>query len=174
MRPLLLIGAVALAASGCAAPGLTRIGHDFARTMPEAEIGSGRAYGFGPVLLGFARLFVDDDEADTVLGSVRRVRFATYPVHGHVDAATVQTPLALQRLIDRGEWSLLVTSRDDGEATWVLYRARGTRITDVMTASMDSEELTLTHVTGRLDSVIRQALVEHGGFTLDAEDSDGW
>lgn len=170
--PLVLLAVVA---SGCAAPGLTRVRNDFARSMPEAEIGTGRSFAFGPLMLGLARTFVGDDEEVTgVLDHVRRVRVATYPVHGHFDAASIQTPTALRRLMDRDGWQFLIASREEGEVAWVLYRARGERVTDVMTASMDAEELTLTHVSGRLDAVIRDALRQHGGgwLQLDENESD--
>ncbi|HLA63617.1 MAG TPA: DUF4252 domain-containing protein [Rhodothermales bacterium] len=173
MRAFLPLALLAVVASGCAAPGLTRVRNDFAQSMPEAEIGTGRSFGFGPLMLGLARTFVGDDEdVSMLLGDVSRVRVATYPVHGHFDASSIQTPAALRRLMDRGGWELLVASREEDEVAWVLYRARGERVTDVMTASMDAEELTLTHVSGRLDNVIRNALREHGGDWLQIDENE--
>jgi hypothetical protein len=171
MRPALLLGLGAALLAGCAAPGLTRVRNEMARTMPEAQIGRGRSFGFGPVTLALARSFAGREAAEEGLdlGALRRVRFATYPVRGTFDAAQAPTPAALRRLVERDGWAVLVASREADGATWVLYRARGADVTDLLTASLDAEELTLTHVSGDLDRALRGVLDEHAGDLLPLE-----
>ncbi len=150
--------------AGCASPGLTRMRDDIANSVPGAEVGRGRSFSFGPLSMALARAFAGDDalEEGIDLRDVRAVRVGTYPVSGHFDAARVGTPRAIRRLEARG-WTVAVRSRDDDGVTWILYRADGDRLTDLLTASLETEELSLVHVSGNLERVIRDVVAQHGG-----------
>jgi hypothetical protein len=141
---------------------------DMARSVPRAEIGRGRSFSFGPVTLALARAFAGKDAAaeGVDLRDVRGVRVGTYPVRGSFDPGSVRTPAAIRRLEDRG-WTVAVRTRDEESVTWILYRARDERITDLLTASLETEELALVHVSGNLERVLRGVLARHGGDLFD-------
>ena len=164
MRKLPLpILCVALLA-GCASPGLTRVRNELSHSVPGAEIGRGRSFSFGPLSMALARRFAGKDVAaeGVDLRDVRHVRVGTYPVRGTFDPARVRTPAAIRRLEDRG-WTVAVRTRDQESVTWVLYRGREDRITDLLTASLETEELALVHISGNLERVLRGVLARHGG-----------
>lgn len=169
MRRILLPLVAASLLAGCASPGLTRMRDDLARSVPEARIGGGRSFSFGPVSLGIARAFAGDDAAaeGIDLRDIRRVRVGTWPVRGSFDPMTVGTPRAIRRLEERG-WTTLVRSREPDGVTWVLYRLRGEEITDILTASLESDELALVHVSGALERVLSDVLERHGADFLGA------
>jgi hypothetical protein len=162
MRRIALALLCAAVLAGCASPGLTRMRDDIARSVPEAEIGRGRSFSFGPISMAIARGFAGKEaSAEGIdLRDVRGVRVGTYPVRGHFDAMSVGTPRAIQRLEERG-WTVAVRAREEDGVTWVLYRSRGERITDILTASLESDELALVHVSGSLERVIRDVVSEH-------------
>jgi hypothetical protein len=164
MRRLLLLLVAGFVLAGCASPGLTRMRDDLAHSVPEARIGDGRSFSFGPISLGLARAFAGDDAAaeGIDLRDVRGVRVGTYPVNGSFDPMTVRTPRAIQRLEERG-WTTMVRSREGDGVTWILYRMRGEEVTDLLAASLDLEELALVHVSGDLERVLRDVLERHGG-----------
>jgi len=149
--------------AGCASPGLTRMRNDIARSVPEASIGEGWSMGFGPLSMAVARRFASDEAMAEGLDlrDVRAVRVASYPVRGSFDPARVSTPAAIRRLERRG-WTVAVRAREADSVTWVLYRHREDRITDLLTASLEAEELTLVHVSGALERVIRGVVAQHG------------
>jgi hypothetical protein len=137
---------------------------DMARSVPQAEIGRGRSFSLGRLSMSIARRFAGDEarEEGVDLRDIRSVRIGTYPVRGTFDPYRVGTPRAIRRLEDRG-WTVAVRAREEEGVTWILYRARGERITDLLTASLEREELALVHVSGALERVLCGVLVRHGG-----------
>jgi hypothetical protein len=156
--------------TGCVSTELSGVRNDLARQMPEASIGDGRTFSFGAVSLGFARLvsgLVGEDSQDVraVLRGVRRVQVGRFDVAGPVDAPGLRMPARLRRYVDREGWEHLVTFRQDGEAGWVLYRARGERITDLFVTVLSDDELLLARISGDLTGVAL-ALLQQGDVAL--------
>jgi hypothetical protein len=164
----LLLGAPLL--TGCASTEMRSVRNDLARQMPAADIRDGRTFSFGAVSIGFARLvtgLVGEDAAPArmILRDVRRVKVGRFDVAGPVDADRVRMPARLRRYVERDGWMHLVTFRQDGEAGWVLYRARGERITDLFVTVLSGDELVLARISGNL-SEIAFTLLEHADVRM--------
>lgn len=149
--------------TGCASSELTGVRDDLARQLPDAGIAEGRTFSFGAISLGTARLFsgLAGDDAETarmVLRGVRRVQVGRYDVTGSPDASQLTMPYRLRHYVARGGWTHLASVRQDGEAVWVLYRARGERITDLFVTALTEDELVLARVSGDLSGIVLRLL----------------
>ena len=145
--------AVLVGASGCMSAELARVHRDVARDVPG--LGGGHALAFGPLTLGLARRFVDDPDAAALLSHVRGVAVGTYALG---DATTdLSLGQARARIEARG-WEPVVVSRDSATAAFVYARTRGDTVRDLLVVSVESGELTLVRLSGRLDAALAEAL----------------
>lgn len=156
LRVLLLLP---LLLTGCISAELSGVRKDLDRQLPEAAISDGYSMSFGRFSLGLARLIVgmagqDAEPAGLVLEGVRTVKFGRYDVGGSVDGTRLAMPDRLRRYVDRRGWTHLASFRQDGEAGWVLYRARGDRITDLFVTVLADDQLVLARVSGDLSGVV--------------------
>ncbi len=160
-----------VALTGCASTGaLTDTRTAFLDANPGIEARQTVRLGAGPMTMGFARMLLrasgdsSTREAASMLRHVRRARIRIYettPRPGPALAATPtaqRSPIVSARLRRQGWAPLLRANGDDGEATWILVRERRGHAVGMLLAVLDGESLVLMEATGRLDTLIEEAV----------------
>ena len=187
---------LALSLSGCVSIEMGRLAREVEQEVERegsAEVGRGFAVAFGGGTIGTSRFLgrlVAPESTEPyrrLSASVRQVKVARYPLVGTVDGMRLARPACLDAYEADG-WLPMVSARDAGSATWVLYRedAEGLRLTDLLAVAVSDEELVLTRITGDLttlaldalresagDSILRDALDDSGVFPAEAEPDAG-
>lgn len=152
--------------SGCLwAPDLDRVRRDIQRQLPGSEFHKEIALSLGPVTLGLARLITkfvpETEEARKYLGDVSRVKVAIYEVENVPDAAEVKIPKDLKKLLKKDGWELVVKTREDDSATWILCQLDDDKLKGIYVVVLDSDELVLVRAHGNLEQLFEKAMQEH-------------
>lgn len=152
--------------SGCLwAPDLDRVRRDIQRQLPGVSFHREIALSFGPAGIGLARLLVnlvpDTEEARPYLSDVSRVTVAVYEAKNVPRGFSLKTPEELKRLRDSDGWELVVKTRDESGATWVLCQLDGDELKGIYIVVLDSDELVLVRAHGRLERLFEKAMREN-------------
>ena len=108
-----------------------------------------------------ARLADDETDSDLdVLSHIRRVNIATYRVTRR-PKGDITLPDGLERQLAKNGWETIVRQREENDHTWVLFQgAEDGSIRNLYVVALDTHELTVIDVEGRLDRVIAEALAD--------------
>jgi hypothetical protein len=160
-------------ANGCLwAPDLDHVRKDIERQLPGITFKRELALSLNPVALSLARTVVklvpDAREAAAYLEDVRDVTVAVYEVQNTPQDLRIGLPDHLRRLIQRDGWDLTVKTCEGDESVWVLSQTDGGRVAGVYVVVLDRENLVLVQAHGRLESLVRKAIREHGHIGIDA------
>ena len=160
--------ATLLGVSGCLwAPELAQIQREIENQLPGSAFEKEVRLSLGPLSLGLARFvtrFIPEGyvpeagEAHAYLQEVRRVQLATYrtisvpPLHG------LRMPLHLKQLMREQNWQLAVKTQKEKELVWVLTRQEAGIIRDIYVVLLDTEQLVLVRVEGRMEQLLAKAM----------------
>lgn len=163
----MVTGLALLATSGCIfTPDLDRVQRMVAREIEPATLRTKVKLTLGPMALSLARMVTEwadiDEEARACLADVDRVEINVQEISGLSSLSSVHWPKGLERRLDQEGWETLVKARDEEEIVLILYRLRGKTIGAMYVICLNSKELVLVKIEGRLDSLITRALEDHG------------
>lgn len=168
IAPLLLLTlAVPLAGCGSGSPSVDTVRWEIERRIPEARFEREFHLRLGRLTLGLARRIVhlaDPGDPDTaVLDDVRRIEVATYRVRSLPDLdQRMKEQTRFEESLAASGWSAAVKTRDHDSRTWVFVRGdQGGVLSNLYVVSLESDELTLVRIDGRLDHAVAMALAEH-------------
>lgn len=150
---------------------LARTRHAIEDQFPEARLDQQFVLNMGPGALrtlSWLAGFVPREEGGHLfsdyLHEMHRVKVGVYEVEDLRGAGEVELS-ELARFRDRG-WQVVVKTRDGDEVVWVLYRIAHDRVRDFYVLALTDDELVMTRIEGRFDSLIRQAVHDFGPFEL--------
>ena len=168
----LSLGLVILLLSGCFhAAELAQVRRDIEKEVPQADFDREVELTLGPMTLGFVRLlsvFVPSiREERGFLKEIDQIKVAVYKIRSMPSLEGFQPPWQIRRLLEREDWEVVVKAREKQEVFWLLYRIQGESIRDFFVIGLDTKELFLLHIEGRLDpgAAAGPAMAEKGGKT---------
>jgi hypothetical protein len=154
--------------TGCLwAPELSRIQREIERQAHGAEFEKEVTLNLGPLSLGLARFatrFIPNSyvpeagEANQYLQEVRRVQMALYRTVALPPLENIRMPEHLKQMMHEQGWHLAVKTQKPDELTWVLTREKDGIIRDIYVVLLDSEQLALIRVEGRMDQLLAKAM----------------
>jgi len=108
-----------------------------------------------------ARVAAGEADSDLkLLSHIRRVNVATYRVT-HRPEGALTLPEGFERLLTQNGWETIIRQRDEDDHVWVLFREGDNgSIRNLYVVSLDSHELSVVDLEGRLDRMIAEALAE--------------
>jgi hypothetical protein len=108
----------------------------------------------------------EDKETRNALSHIKRVDVASYEVVAMPELDSISLPGRFERRLTRLGWYPMVKTREEDSRTWVYYREDGAgSISNLYIVELDSAELTVIDLAGRLDRLTAE---------LVAEDPDGF
>ena len=157
----------ALCQTGCKeTPSAAGIRWEIERQIPGVRLERESHVKLGRFTMAIAkkiiRLAADEDDDDLrIISHIRRVDVATYRVLSLPAAGTLDVPYRFERRLAGSGWETIVRQREDDEQAWVLYLpdADGS-IRSLCVVSLDSHELTVVAIEGRLDRMLAEALAD--------------
>ena len=161
--PLMAVVLVGFLTQGCVAHTVRtdRLAHDLDRQLPSTRFERQMGIGLGRLSMrlaqGISRMAVDEEDLAEldVLRGVQRFEFATYEVVGDLGGdLAVQVGLSLTG----AGYQTLARFRDEGEAGWILYRMKDEALRRLVVCTLEDGELTLIHISGRLDALLTAAI----------------
>jgi len=160
------LGLIVLLLSGCFhASELAQVRRDIEKEVPEAHFDKEVELTLGPMTLGFVRLlsaFVPNiREERGFLKEIDQIKVAIYKIRSMPPLDGFQPPWQIRRLLEREDWEVVVKAREKQEVFWLLYRIQGESIRDFFVVGIDSKELFLVHMEGRLDQLVAHAVELH-------------
>lgn len=158
----LLVGAV-----GCkSAPPVEQVKAELERQLPGAEFDREFRLRLGRFTLGMARSLAEwalpeEDEDLELLRHVRRIDVGSYRVVSLPPLDDLAPPAPLIGALERSGWSLMVSTRDDGEWIWLFVRQdEAGVIRSLYVVALDEVELTMVSLEGRLDRLVAEAIAD--------------
>jgi hypothetical protein len=107
-----------------------------------------------------------DSSERKIIASLKRVDVATYRVVSLPEDPGDSQVSVLERRLQQEGWTVAVKERELDERTWVIYREdeKGS-IRSMCVVSLDSYELEVVSIDGRLDEMLAEAIADDpGGF----------
>ena len=107
-----------------------------------------------------------DSSERKIITSLKRVDVATYRVVSLPEGPLVSEVSVLERRLYQEGWTAAVKERELDERTWVIYREdeKGS-VRSMCVVSLDSYELEVVSIDGRLDEMLAEAIADDpGGF----------
>jgi hypothetical protein len=107
-----------------------------------------------------------DSSERKIIASLKRVDVATYRVVSLPEDPGKSQVTVLERRLQQEGWTVAVKERELDERTWVIYREdeKGS-IRSMCVVSLDSYELEVVSIDGRLDEMLAEAIADDpGGF----------
>lgn len=156
--------------SGCLwVPEFSGVVAEIQKQVPEARFKKSIQLNLGPASLGFAGavlgLASDHDrdvlEAKSYLEEVRSVKLAIYETHNLRSAKKIKLPAYLEKMIDRNKWQAVVKVQEDKEFVMAVYKLHRRSITEMFVLALNTDELVLVQVEGRLDRLFKKVMQEH-------------
>lgn len=166
---LTLLAPATLAAGSKKMPTAQSVCDEIQKGIPGARFERESHIRLGRVALTFVKPLVrlaldEDDEARAIIRNIKRVDIATYRViewPGTVDTAVVRR---IENRMTANGWNKLVRSREDDDNTWVFSRHRDDgSITGIFVVELDSYELSIVGVEGRMDEILANAIADEPG-----------
>lgn len=176
--PILLL-VLTVPISGCFfSRELARTRQAIEEQFPDAHLDQQVVVNLGPGTLrtlswlaGFAPREEGGALVSDYLHELRRIKVGVYAVDDLDGAGEVELA-ELSRFRDRG-WEVVVKVREDDEVVWVLYRPTRDTVRDFFVLVLTEDELVVTRLEGRFDSLIRQVLHDFGPVELRREKGEG-
>lgn len=173
-RPYTLaVIALGLALAGCwEGPGVEGVRRAVEHQLPGTRFDQEVHLRLGRMTMGFAHwvvnLALDETEEDerrarTLVNAVHRVEVGVFvpqrtPSDAELDGLAL--PRSLDRMLRRGDWQVMLETRNAGERAWVLSREDGDAIRGLYLVSLDPTELAVVRLEGRFDEAFARALSE--------------
>jgi hypothetical protein len=147
--------ALFLATTGC----MTYRGPRGAEAVIEERFGSSlnRTFGLslGPISTKLAASFLDEDTDGPDLHGLTGVGVAIF----HMDAARAHALPTLQAEDFGGKgWEPVLASRSGGDQVLVLVRSKHGTMHEMILVAVESDEVVLARLRGRLDEIVRSAV----------------
>ncbi|MFQ5629473.1 MAG: DUF4252 domain-containing protein [bacterium] len=156
--------------SGCLwVPEFSSIVAEIQKQVPEARFKKSIQLNLGPASLGFARAVLglasdhDNDvlEAKSYLEEVQSVKIAVYETYNLRSAKKIRMPAYLEKMIARNKWQTVVKVQEDREYVMAVYKMHRRSITEMFVLALNTDELVLVQVEGRLDKLFEKVMEEH-------------
>jgi hypothetical protein len=129
-----------------------------ARFEPEEHIRLGR---FTMALVrGVLRMVTDEEDSVPLLNEIRRVEVATYRVHSMPDLkGRLGAETGFREKLAEAGWSMALQEQDADSRTWLFVRnGDDGSLSNLYVVALDSAELTLVRLDGRLDHAFARAV----------------
>ncbi len=133
-------------------------GADFERTF---------VLSLGPGSVRLARWItrlVDDPDtqnASYYLRSVRRIKVGVYRTKSLPTISGSRVPARIRNVLSGGEWELLTQFVEPDQLVWVFYRERYGDVRDLFVIVLDTEQMVIARVKGRLNDVVESVLEDY-------------
>ena len=168
-RLLLLLTALlaTLLTLGCKqSPTADQVRLELEQQLPGAHFERESHLHMGRISMGAVRqvlrFTMPEDSSDRkLIAGLKRIDVTTYRVVSLPRDPAPSSLSVLQRRLEKAGWTLLLKEQDFDEQTWVLYREdeKGA-IRSLCVVSLDSYELEVVSVDGRLDELMAQAIAD--------------
>jgi Domain of unknown function (DUF4252) len=164
----------ALACGGCvdgAPPAADTVRAYIERSVPGAEFRRDSHIRLGRFTLGLVKgamrlVGAEDREARQIMANIRSVDIATYEVMSLPTVLKLSLPPRMERQMAEDGWYPMVKTREEDSRTWIFAREVETgTVTNLYIVELDSSELTIIDLAGRLDRIAAQMV---------ADDPDGF
>ena len=163
-----LLSAVPSAAGG-SMPSCRTVYQEIEQQLPGVEFERESHIRLGRVALAFvkplARWVMDEDEeALTYLKAIKKVEIASYRVDGLPATADIVAIRRIEsRMLENG-WTRMLREREDDDNTWIYLRHRQDgSIRGILVIELDSSELSIVGVEGRIDEILAEAIADEPG-----------
>lgn len=157
------------AEAGSGMPDCRTVYQEIERELPGAEFERDSHIKLGRVAMAFvkpiARLTLDNDEVPmNYLSAIKKVDVATYRVVDLPETPDTATIRGIEsRMLDNG-WIKMLRDREGEDNTWVFLRHRQDgSIRGLLVIELDSRELNIIGVEGRIDKILAEAIADEPG-----------
>ncbi len=116
------------------------------------------------------RLASDEDKEDMrIISHVKRVNVATYRVLSRPETEPLNVPPRFEERLAKDDWELMIRLRENDEQTWMFTRQGEEEgaITNLYVVALDSHELTVVDLAGRIDRILAEALADDPGELIE-------
>lgn len=141
-----------------------RLARDLDRQLPLTHFERDGGVKLGRISLGLAKGVArwatseeDRDEVEVFRG-LKRLEFASYRAMAAGGQQGGQLPENLGLSLRGAGWETLARFRDEKAQGWIVYRMDEESLERLVVCVLDDEELTLIHLSGRLDRMIHAAI----------------
>ncbi len=155
--------------AGCAgggSPSVDTVRWEIQRRFPEARFEPEEHFHLGRVkmglLRGLVRMVPGKVDGQEFLSRIHGVEVASYNVHSLPDLDRLGDETRFESQLARAGWSLAIRTREENERVWMFVRAAedgGMR--NLFVVNLESDELTLVRIDGRIDQALAQAIAAH-------------
>ena len=106
---------------------------------------------------GLSRMAMDEEDLEDleVLRGVKHFEFATYEAVGDLDG---DLTAKLELSLSGAGYQTLARFRDGGDVGWIVYRMKDEALRKLVVCILEDGELTLIHISGRLDALLTAAI----------------
>ncbi len=105
---------------------------------------------FGPTILGFAALHVDDEpETQALLRALAGVRVKIYEIDGDAERVAARLEKMSLKLSEQG-WEPIVRVTEEDEQVHVLVKMKGDHISGLTLLTSDHKEVVIINIMGEL------------------------
>lgn len=154
--------------SGCFRPGreFNALRKDVVKSL-DATVQEEEAFGLGRVSLGLARGVLrlvpedageDADFAAQLIGAVRSVEVGTYSFDGAVGAHGMEALAKIDDGLQDAGLEPMVRHVEPGEVVAIYVELKGSKLRQMFIVTVDSSELTLVRLRGKLEEAMTLAL----------------
>ncbi len=176
----ILVLSLCLISSGCAYTSEISKTRKVIEEETDSDFDTGVVVSMGPGLFqtaGWIANYVDDEDAQLasrLAYGIRRIKAGIYPVESIPDLEEFDIP-EMDRFKRKG-WKPALKVEDFNEVSWLLYRERHGRVSDLFVVVLTEDELVLARLQGNLDELLNVALteVEEDGFQAFDLDFEYW
>lgn len=170
----IVIAVFLLAASGLAgckeAPSAADVEWQLERHMPGLRLERESHVRIPRIAMVVARKIMrltsaEDKEDLRLISHVKRVNVVTYRVLALPESGKLAVPTRFEERLTKNDWQLVVRQREDDEQTWLFTRQgeKDDAITNLYVVELDSDELTVVDLAGRIDRIFADAFAEDPG-----------
>ena len=163
----LALSLVLLTASGCLwTPDLDQVQRMVAKQIEPATMETQVRLSLGSTALSLAKLvtvFADvDAEARSYLSHIDHVDINVQEISGLSSVKDIDWPDDVMKKLEKEGWEILVKAREDEEIVFVLYKPHRNTIRQMYVMVLGLDELVLVKIEGSLDTMMTQAMEDHG------------
>ncbi len=173
---VLVLAVTAFTTMGCdgAAPSAESVRLHLERSLPGAEFRRESHVRLGRFTLGLAKgvmrlVAYDDRETRRALSQIHSIDVASYEVVSLPTAGKITLPPRFERRLAAQGWHPMVKTREEDSQSWIFVREiESGAISNLYIVELDSVELTVIDLVGRLDRVMAQLVADDpDGFLAD-------
>jgi Domain of unknown function (DUF4252) len=150
---------------GCAggSPSVDTVRWEIQRRFPEARFEPEEHFHLGRVkmglLRGLVRMVPGKVDGQEFLSRIHGVEVASYNVRSLPDLDRLGDETRFESQLARAGWSLAIRTREENERVWMFVRAaEDGGLRNLFVVNLESDELTLVRIDGRIDQALAQAI----------------